>query len=191
MKPEEQAAILVIGVGNPYRGDDSVGLAVARKLRAQGPARAVIREENGEGASLIEAWRGAPAVIIVDAVQSGARPGTIHRLDAGRQRVPSRFFHYSTHAFSVAEAVELARTLNQLPPRLMIYGVEGKNFQAGEGLSPEVENAVPEVVSRVGRELDVIRRNAAPKQRAGGPSQGALDGAPSDRHGGKNREDGR
>ena len=154
--------VLVIGVGNLYRGDDGVGLGVARKLKAGQPPDTIIREESGEGAALIEAWQGASAVIIVDAVQSGSQAGTIHRLDAGRRRVPSRFFHYSTHAFSVAEAVELARMLKQLPPRLIIYGIEGKNFQSGEGLSSEVETAVGKVVLRIRRELDAIRKNASP-----------------------------
>lgn len=151
---------LVIGVGNPYRRDDSVGLIVVRKLRAQSPANTIIREESGEGASLIESWQGASAVIIVDAVQSGGKAGTIHRLNAGRKRIPSRFFHYSTHAFSVAEAVELARMLKQLPPRLIIYGIEGKNFESGEGLSPDVEKATDAVLTRIRRELATMRGNA-------------------------------
>lgn len=162
MRPKQKNASLVIGVGNRHRGDDGVGLVVVRKLRVRPPANAAIREENGEGASLIEAWQGASVVVLVDAVQSGGKAGTIHRVDAVRQRIPSRFFHYSTHAFGVAEAVELARTLKQLPPRLIVYGIEGKNFQSGEGLSPEVENAAQKVVLRIRRELAAIRKTASP-----------------------------
>lgn len=160
MKRGTKTAALVIGVGNLYRSDDGVGVLVARQLKAQPPNNVTIEVESGEGASLIEAWRGASAVILVDAVQSGGNPGAIHRLDASRHKVPRRFFHYSTHAFSVAEAVELARALKQLPPRLVIYGVEGKNFQSGEILSSEVENALPEMVSRIRQELEVIRWKA-------------------------------
>jgi len=149
--------VLVVGVGNLYRGDDGVGLVVARQLRAQPSANAVIREESGEGASLIEAWQGAGSAIIVDAVQSGGKAGTIHHLDAGRHKIPSRFFHYSTHAFGVAEAIELARTLKKLPPRLILYGIEGKNFHAGRGFSPEVAMAVPQVVARIRKALDAFR----------------------------------
>src|ERR1043166_9195305 len=116
--------VLVIGIGNAYRNDDGVGLVVARELRSRLKDTARVIEESGEGASLMEVWRGADNVILADAVSSGASPGTIHRLDAGRERIPTSFFHYSTHAFSIAEAVELARALGRLPARTIIYGIE-------------------------------------------------------------------
>ena len=148
-----QSSIVVIGVGNEYRGDDGAGVAVARRLRAQFPSGVTILEESGEGASLIQAWQGATWVILVDAVCSGAPPGTIHRLDARGAPVPTGFFHYSTHSFSVAEAVELARSLGQLPPHLIVYGIEGENFGAGVGLSIAVEQAVEAVVERAAKEV--------------------------------------
>jgi hydrogenase maturation protease len=141
---------LVIGVGNDYRRDDAAGLHVARRLRAAGVS---VVEQTGEGAALMEAWRDAPAVIMVDAVQSGAPPGTIHRLDARAGEIPRDFFHYSTHAFSVAEAVELARALGQLPPWFVVYGIEGSDFTCGTGLSPEVEAAAQESAERILTEI--------------------------------------
>ena len=153
---------LVIGLGNAFRGDDGVGRVVARRLREIALPGVTVREESGEGAALMEAWMDAGAVILVDAVQSGAAPGTIHRLDATRTPVPSRFFHYSTHAFSVAEAVELARALNQLPPRLILYGIEGGDFTAGEQLSPEVAAAVDELLPRIRQEIQSVIANLNP-----------------------------
>ena len=153
---------LVIGLGNAFRGDDGVGRVVARRLREIALPGVTVREESGEGAALMEAWMDAGAVILVDAVQSGAAPGTIHRLDATRTPVPSRFFHYSTHAFSVAEAVELARALNQLPPRLILYGIEGGDFTAGEQLSPEVAAAVDELLPRIRQEIQSVIPNLNP-----------------------------
>ena len=110
---------LIIGLGNDYRSDDGVGRVVARRLRAESLDEVGILEETGEGAALIEAWRGADFVILVDAVHSGGEPGTIYRIDAQAEEIPRSFFHYSTHAFSVAEAVEMARALGQLPRRLI------------------------------------------------------------------------
>jgi hydrogenase maturation protease len=112
--------ILVIGLGNDYRGDDAVGRVVARRLKTIEGDNVRVVEESGEGAALIEAWKGADFVVLIDAVHSGGAPGTIHRFDADAQPIPSRFFHYSTHAFSVAEAVELARALGQLPAKLIV-----------------------------------------------------------------------
>ena len=144
---------LIIGLGNEYRRDDAVGLVVARRLRQAAPKSVRVLEETGEGASLLESWQDADAVILIDAVQSGAAPGTLHRLDAHAQPMAKEFFRFSTHAFGLAEAVELARALGRLPPRLIVYGIEGKSFEAGVGLSPEVEAAAGVVVERVLGEL--------------------------------------
>jgi hydrogenase maturation protease len=145
--------IVVIGVGNEYRSDDGAGITVARRLRERFLTKITVLEESGEGAALIEAWKGATWVLLVDAVHSGAPPGTIHRLEARVAPVPTGFFHYSTHAFSVAEAIELARSLDQLPPQLIVYGIEGENFAAGVGLSRAVERAVEAVVERAAAEV--------------------------------------
>ena len=145
--------ILIIGLGNDYRGDDAVGRALARRLQAIAGGNVRVMEESGEGASLIEAWQGADLVMLIDAVHSGGAAGTIHRFDAAMQPVPGSFFHYSTHAFSVAEAVELARALNRLPPRLIVYGIEGKNFDSRVELSPEVKAAAEEVFRMLKEEL--------------------------------------
>jgi hydrogenase maturation protease len=144
-----QSAILIIGVGNEYRRDDAAGLLVARRVKELGLENVKVIEESGEGAHLIEAWKGAETVIIVDAVSSGSNPGSVHRFDATVQKIPSKFFRYSSHAFSVAEAVELARTMNELPPHLIVIGVEGHSFEAGVGLSSELKKAVEEVVDLI------------------------------------------
>jgi hydrogenase maturation protease len=148
-----QPSIVIIGVGNEYRSDDGAGIAVARRLRALFPTDVTTLEESGEGAALIQAGQGAAWVMLVDAVRSGAPAGTIHRLDARAAPVPSGFFHYSTHAFSVAEAIELTRCLDQLPPHLVVYGIEGVSFAAGIGLSPAVQQAVEAVVERAAEQI--------------------------------------
>jgi hydrogenase maturation protease len=144
---------LIIGLGNDCRSDDAVGRVVARKLSAESLDGVPVLEESGEGAALIEAWRGADLVILIDAVHCGGKPGTIYRIDAHEKEIPRSFLHYSTHAFSVAEAVELARALGQLPQWLIIYGIEGKNFASGIGLSPKIETAAEETARRVKAEL--------------------------------------
>lgn len=142
-------AILIIGIGNEYRSDDAVGLVVARALQAKRLPSVSVQEATGEGTALLEAWKGSDVVILVDAVTSGAPAGTIHQLDAQSSPISPRLFALSTHAFSVAQAVELARALGTLPERLMIYGIEGKHFVAGTGLSPEVEHAAQEALESI------------------------------------------
>ncbi len=146
--------ILLIGVGNEFRQDDGVGLSVLKKLQQQIPARVKTLKASGEGVALMEAWQGAETVYLFDASSSEAKVATIHRFDVRFQSLPTKFFHYSTHTFGVVEAVELARNLNQLPLKLIIYAIEGQNFAFGRALSPAVEQAAREVVRRVLLELE-------------------------------------
>ena len=146
--------IVVICVGNEYRGDDGVGLAVASRLRDQVPVGVSVIPCEQEPSRLIEAWQSAESALIVDAVDSGALPGTVHRFDASDCPLPAEIRRSSTHAFGVGEAIELARALGKLPPRVLVYGVEGEDFRAVQGLTASVEAAVDRAASAV---LDDVR----------------------------------
>jgi hydrogenase maturation protease len=145
--------ILVIGIGNAFRSDDAAGLRVVRKLKETRFDAATLLEHSGEGAGLMETWKGADAVILIDAVCSGARPGAIRRYEPLVRPLPAAMFQHSTHAFSVPQAIELSRALNQLPARFVVFGIEGKDFRAGEQLSPEVARALPEITKQVMEEF--------------------------------------
>jgi hydrogenase maturation protease len=145
--------VLVIGIGNEYRSDDAAGLIVARRVREKALKQVEVIEASGEGAALMEAWKEARTAILIDAVCSGAEAGAIHRIEAHRQPLPKKFSRYSTHSFSLTEAIELARALKELPPRLIVYGIEGRRFAAGVGLSPEASEAAARVVDSILREL--------------------------------------
>jgi hydrogenase maturation protease len=143
---------LVIGLGHPLRGDDGVGAAVAAELCRRSIAGLEAVVFDGDGAALVDRWDGAERVIVVDATRSGAAPGTVERLDATSFLLPRTRPGGSSHGFGLAEAVELARALRRLPPGLVVYGVSGESFGMGEGLSPAVAAAVPEVVERILKE---------------------------------------
>ena len=133
--------MLIIGCGNRQRGDDGAGILVAERLRNLGiPAET----RSGEAADLIEAWRGADNVIVVDAVVTGAPVGTVQAWDA-RQPLASVRTTASTHGLGVAEAIELAQVLHCLPARLQVYGIEGRRFEPGAEISPEVQRAIEDV----------------------------------------------
>ena len=143
----------IICVGNAFRGDDAAGLEVAKLLQGTLPDGTEVLEREGEPTALMDSWEGAEAVWLVDAVCSGAPSGTVHRIDAGEQELPAGLFRASTHAFGLAEAVELARALGRLPTRTVVFGIEGERFEAGDELSPEVAAAVPGVAGAVREEV--------------------------------------
>ena len=134
--------VVVACIGNRFRGDDGIGLAVAERVRAEAPFHVAVQVIEEEPSRVIEAFADADVALVVDAVSTGAPAGTIHRFDASEAAVPSRELRSSTHALGIGEAVELARALGRLPARTVVFGVEGKEFSAGEGLSPNVADAV-------------------------------------------------
>ena len=96
----------------------------------------------------------AAGVIVVDAVVSGGRPGAIYRFNAHGAGVPVEISRSSsTHGWGVAEALALGHVFKELPSRLIVYGIEGKNFGPGQEVSQEVEAAIPELVRRIRREI--------------------------------------
>ena len=144
---------LVVGIGNAVRGDDAVGLLVSRRVRDRGVAGVTVRELGDDGTELLEAWESASVVVIVDATASGSPPGTITCFDAVAGPLPAAPFAASTHALGVARAIELARALGRLPQQLLVLGIEGRNFDLGEPLSPDVAGALDRAATQVLDEL--------------------------------------
>lgn len=129
----------IIGCGSDDRGDDAAGLLVVRRLRDLGMDA---REHCGDGAALIESWSGQHPVILIDAVVTGGPPGELTVWDGSQAPLISGGLRSSTHAFSVGEALMLARVLGRMPPGLLIHGIEGRRFDLGCTPSPEVIAAV-------------------------------------------------
>jgi hydrogenase maturation protease len=146
--------ILVIGLGNPDCGDDGIGPLAVKALsrRLPGGVRVLIR--SGDVLALLEDWRGADAVLVVDAAALISEPGRIHRIDAVRQALPKIPPVSSTHGFGLSEAVDLGRALGALPPQLILFAVEGISFAPGAVMTPEVAAAAEAVMALL---LDEVR----------------------------------
>jgi hydrogenase maturation protease len=136
-------------VGNEYRQDDGVGIFIVRHPALLYFPGARVAESQREGAHLMDLWKGAGIVFVFDAVYSRNPAGAIYRLNAMKERVPGDLFRLSTHSLGIAEAVELSRSLNQLPAELILFGIEGKNFGQGQGLSLQCENLALKAIERV------------------------------------------
>lgn len=152
--PVGKPGTVIIGIGNQYRGDDAIGLVVAQRLKANAPHHVTVLEQNGDGVDLMEEWRDAEEVILVDAISSGSSPGGILKLDVTKRSLPKEISCRSSHSFGVAEAVELARALERLPAKLIIYGVEGKSFEIGMSLSHEVAQAAERLAGMIIEEAE-------------------------------------
>ncbi len=152
--------LLIIGIGTEMYGDDAAGLAVVRSLRSiELPPFVRIVEFAGDGGSLINLWAKEDRVILSDCVSAQTSPGTIMAIDLLHGTLPSHW-RPSTHSFGVSEAVGLARAMGSLPSSLMLYGIQGRTHEHGNGLSPEVRVAVEKVAAMIEVELlEVLERS--------------------------------
>jgi len=131
--------MIVIGVGNPLRGDDAAGPEVARRVSGT-----VVHDVS----ALLDLFGADDHVVIVDAARSGAPPGTVHRV--GAHALGAAGLRSSTHAFGIADAVGLARALGRLPERLEVLAIEGAAFEHGAPLSAAAERAVARLAAELG-----------------------------------------
>ncbi|MHB8066443.1 MAG: hydrogenase maturation protease [Desulfobaccales bacterium] len=154
----DQVNVLIIGIGNIFRGDDAAGLAAARLFREMRLPGVKVLELDGDISALLEGWQGFPKVVVIDAVASKSEAGQVFRFAAHAGALPRRLFACcSCHSFGLAEQIEIARSLQQLPPSLMVYGIEGKDFLLGSGLSQEVQQALPRLVEQIRQDLGIFR----------------------------------
>jgi hydrogenase maturation protease len=155
-RPSSDSSIVVIGLGNPYRCDDAVGVEFSRRIEPAVPPDVAVVESDGEPATLMAVWEGAGAVFIVDAVHTrDAR--RVFRFDAHDESLPVKIFRISTHAMGVAEAIGLARSIGEIPATFIVYGIRGERFDHGTSLSPAVDKACDEVVGRVLEDIRMYR----------------------------------
>ena len=144
---------LVIGIGNPDRGDDAVGLIVAKRIKARRPPGVGVVEHDGEPGRLLDYLGDAQSAYLIDACKAGAPPGTISRFDVAATKLPRLACGYSTHEMGLVEAVELARALGRLPRRCVTYVIEGRTYDIGGLLSAEVAAAAEKVAELIWDEL--------------------------------------
>ena len=141
--------ILVAGVGNVLRGDDGFGPAVVGRLRDL-PAGAEVLETGIGGIALLqELLAGCDGLVIVDAVDRGAEPGTVFEL---RPEVGDAVHVADVHLANPDRVLAMARTMGALPERVRIVGCQPAVVDdLVQGLSPAVEHAIEHAVGAVRR----------------------------------------
>lgn len=169
--PAEAGKVVIAGIGNPYRHDDAVGLVVSTGAGSFGGVSDIGPVDDP--LDLLGRWDGAALAIVVDAVCSGERPGSIRVLElterettapagegpAGEKAAPraARSRPTSSHGVDVEEVLRLARLVSSAPRRVVLVGIEGSDFSEGVGLSEPVGSAVPEALREVIRLVEEFR----------------------------------
>ncbi len=148
------ANMKIIGLGNPFMGDDAVGILVARQLQAYTAAHISVLEGGLAGLNLLDEMEDIDTLILIDAVHSHSTSGTIFRFTIPQDlekigKLAWGTSAASTHAFGLAEALTLAHTLEVLPAHIVLFGIELDHLQKGQVLSPPVFKAMTNVANRI------------------------------------------
>jgi hydrogenase maturation protease len=155
---------LIIGLGNSVVSDDSVGLRVAAQLKPLLADRpdVEVSEDCWGGLRLMERMIGFDRAIVIDAICTGATPGTIHRLTAdgiATQRSAS------AHDVNLPTALEFGRVAGaQLPDNrnVQLVAIEARDILTfSESCTPEVQAAIPRAVEVVLEVLATLSQTTA------------------------------
>jgi hydrogenase maturation protease len=147
--------IFVIGIGNPFRGDDGAGWAVIDELEGKVNACVKLSKIRGDIAELLDVFASYSTVYVIDACSGDASPGSWQRLDARVHPIPQDSTQTSTHGFGLGQAIALAKTLDQLPPKLIIYAINGDHYNISATMSPPVAQATRLVAQKILTEEDI------------------------------------
>ncbi len=147
---QREHSTLILGLGNPLRGDDGIGPAVVEWLRSQGLPPGTLALDGGTaGLDLVLTMMGYRRVLIVDAAELGGTPGTWACFRPDPAHVETAEPTLSMHQAGLAEALALAAALRVLPEEVIVFGVQPAQTGWAPGLSAEVQAVVPVV----GREI--------------------------------------
>jgi len=159
----DAASYLVIGLGNEFRCDDGCGPLVARLVDQKRCAGVRLIQPLADGTGMVMEWSGVDAAFVVDSVRSGAEPGRIFRFEPLVETIPETVFRpTSTHRLGITQIVRLAQALDRLPLRLIVYGIEGTNFEHGTDMTPAVAQAAQDVAERIASEVGQLARATYP-----------------------------
>jgi hydrogenase maturation protease len=137
----------VVGLGTPF-GDDRAGWEVVERLRERLPP-GTPTEVTSDPLAVLECVSDCELLIVIDACRGAdPRPGTLHRFEWPDPRLTAES-GVSSHGVGLTAALELAAALGRLPPRVVVFAIEGEAGQPGAGLSRAVELALPGAVAGV------------------------------------------
>lgn len=143
--------ITVLGLGQPLRGDDSLGWQVLQSLAEREGLRKVW--VGDDATRILDALEGCEKLILVDALRTGSPWGTIHRIDLTAP-VGKESLSFSSHSLNPLSVLELAAKLGRPLPRvLLLFGIEGRDFRLGQGLSEPVARSLKAVIDAISSAL--------------------------------------
>lgn len=156
-----QAETVVAGIGNIVHSDDGAGVHALQLLRESGQApEGVLLLEGGTlGLELLSYLQGARRIILLDAADAGAAPGTTFRLESADLRGMSG--SWNVHQLGVGDLLNALALIATAPQEIVLLGVQPETTAWGTECSASVKQALPALVRAALEQLDLWARAAA------------------------------
>lgn len=143
---------LVVGVGNPFRHDDGIGLAIVKILQEENNPSMIVVDGGTDGFSLFDRLALYEHAIIIDAVFMGESPGVIKLFSSQEAKLQIKGDALSTHGFGLADVLKLTEEFG-VKTIIKIIGIQPESVDFGAGLSEVVKNSIPQILELVKREI--------------------------------------
>ena len=144
------SGIVVIGLGNPYRRDDGVGLVVAAAVAALSLDAVTVATGIEDPMTLVDAWTGMALAVVVDAAVTALPTAGLVRSCTVAELSETAL---SSHDVDVSAALAFGRAVDRVPGELVVVTVGVADTGYGAGLTPEVAAAVPRATAAVLTEI--------------------------------------
>lgn len=144
----------VIGIGNPLRRDDGIGIRIIQCMRDDIKYRNIDLIDGGTAPDLFSLLdENVQRLIIVDALQGGDKPGSIYHLLIGDDNIADEI-PASLHGMGILDSLLIMKKLNMKRPQVTLVGIEPFDLSNGIGLSPQLEAAIPAAIHAIDNEIN-------------------------------------
>ncbi len=147
---------MLVGLGNEFRCDDSVGLRVAEALEKWASDDLIVQSYHGDALGLMALWEGVDELILVDAVRSLANSKDCLKIDLNAESLPKVECPVSSHGMGLLEAIEMSKALGTLPARALFFGIAATDFSQGRELSDPVNAAKSKLCQAIEKEWRLV-----------------------------------
>ncbi len=147
----------VIGIGNPIRSDDGIGIELINRLKArQIPEGVELLDVGTSGMNILHHLKNFNKVMIIDAIRTDGEPGNCMFFTPDEIDKDGSIKTRSTHDANLLEALELSEMLGERPEEVIIMGIIPEDLTIGEGLSSKLKEKLPKIEEELRKKIEEL-----------------------------------
>jgi hydrogenase maturation protease len=152
----------VIGIGNPLRRDDGIGIILLEKLveKKDNLSENLEYIDGGTGGmNLLHLLASYDKVLIIDAVDFKGKPGDYKIFKSNKVISQKQSIDFSTHESDMLKIIKLSKKLDECPDEILIFGIQPKDVSYGQNLSDEIKQVIDLIIKNLEKEINIFIRS--------------------------------